>query len=114
MFSGEDGLKSIDPGLSGHGIAIGIARILQRMMTSDCDYCEGLARSLRSGALVMALKVDEQAVEDVSDVLRRTGVIHWLMVLTGTSCRCRTPLRPRVQYLGRSDRRSRNGQRTGD
>ena len=73
MFSGEDGLKSIDPGLSGHGIAIGIARILQRMMTSDCDYCEGLARSLRSGALVMALKVDEQAVEDVSDVLRRYG-----------------------------------------
>jgi len=73
MFSGEEGLKSIDPGLSRHGIVVGIVRILQRMMTSDCQYCEGLSRSLRAGATVMALKVDEQAVEAVSDVLRRYG-----------------------------------------
>lgn len=41
---------------------------------------------MRAGAIVMALKVDERAIEDVSEVLRRHGGIsmaygaHWNFV----------------------------------
>lgn len=73
IFSGEEGVTSVDPGLRRHGVAVGIVRVLQRLMTSDCEYCEGLSRALRAGPIVMALKVDEKAVEDVSEVLRRHG-----------------------------------------
>lgn len=73
IFSGEEGLASLDPGLGRHGLAVGVVRVLQRMMTSDCEYCDGLAHALRAGAIVMALKADEKAVEELSAVLRRHG-----------------------------------------
>ena len=73
IFSGEEGLAAVDPGLKRHGVTVGIVRVFQRLMTSDCEYCEGLSRALRAGAIVMALKVDEAAVDEVSDILRRHG-----------------------------------------
>lgn len=73
IFSGEEGVTSVDPGLSRHGVAVGIVRVIQRLMTSDCEYCEGLARALRTGAVVLALKVDQDAVDDASEVLHRQG-----------------------------------------
>lgn len=73
IFAGEEGLAAIDPGVGRHGVAVGMVRIAQRLMTSDCEYCEGLARALRAGAIVMALKVDEGAVDSASDLLHRFG-----------------------------------------
>lgn len=73
VFAGEEGARSIDPGLGRHGVAVGIVRFFQRMMTSDCEYCDGLSRALRAGAVVMALRVDEKAIDAASDVLRRHG-----------------------------------------
>lgn len=73
IFSGEEGLKAVDPGVGRHGVAVGIVRAMQHMLTSDCEYCEGLAEALRAGAVVVAVKVDEEAVEEVSQVLRQFG-----------------------------------------
>lgn len=73
IFSGAEALTSIDPGLSRHGVAVAIVRVMQRLMTSDCEYCEGLSRALRAGAIVVALKVDERAVEAVGEILHRHG-----------------------------------------
>lgn len=73
IFSGEEGITFFDCGLGRHGVAVGIVRVFQRMATSDCEYCDGLTRALRAGAVVMALKVDEAVIDDVSEVLRRNG-----------------------------------------
>lgn len=73
IFSGEEGLKAVDPGLGRHGVAVGIVRVMQHMLTSDCEYCEGLSQALRAGAMVVALKVEEKVVEEASGVLRRHG-----------------------------------------
>jgi hypothetical protein len=73
IFSGEKGLAYFDSGLSRHGIAVDIVRVFQRMTTSDCEYCDGVSKALRSGAVVMALKVDDEAIDDVSELLRRHG-----------------------------------------
>ena len=72
-FYGDQGLRSLDPSMRHHGLPLEIVRIVQRVLTNDCEYCEDLAESLRDGAMVVAVKADGNAQEDVGHVLRSHG-----------------------------------------
>jgi hypothetical protein len=73
IFYGEKGVRSVDPSVAHHGVPVAIVRIVQRMLTNDCEYCDGLSHALQAGAMVLAVKADEDAVEALSEVLKEHG-----------------------------------------
>lgn len=85
-FFGEKGIESLDPSARHHGIPVAIVRVLQHLMTEDCEYCDGLAMALRHGHMVLAVRVDAEEVHDVSERLRQSGAHsfaygeHWNFV----------------------------------
>lgn len=72
-FFGDRGVQSIEPSLGHHGLPVAIVRVAQRLMTNDCEYCDGLANSLRQGAMVLATRVGEDGVEDLAELLAKRG-----------------------------------------
>lgn len=86
VFSGQEGLEALDPRVGAHGVAVGIVRVIQRMLTSDCEYCDGLERAIASGGAVVAVKVPEESTEEMGDILQRHGAhslaygAHWNFV----------------------------------
>ncbi len=90
-FYGEEGVQSVDPSVRHHGLPIAIVRIFQRVLTNDCEYCEGLAQALRGGAMVLAIKTEEDAAEELSRAMQSYGGHsfaygeHWNFVPLGGS-----------------------------
>lgn len=72
-FFGGKGIESLDPHVGRHGVAVGIVRVWQRLMTSDCEYCGGLATALRQGAMVLAVRVGKDRVEELARRLGERG-----------------------------------------
>jgi len=90
-FFGEKGIGDLDPHVRHHGVPLAIVRVLQRLLTNDCEYCEGLASALEQGAIVLAIRVAEEGVDDLSAWLRDRGAHslafgeHWNFVPVGGS-----------------------------
>lgn len=72
-FFGEKGVETLDPGVRHHGVPVAVVRVLQRLMTNDCEYCDGLSSALRRGAMVLAARTSEAEVEGLCKRLRRYG-----------------------------------------
>lgn len=72
-FFGERGMKSLDPSVLHHGVPVAVVRVFQRLLTNDCEYCEGLELALRHGRMVLAVRVAEEEVSDLSEWLRQRG-----------------------------------------
>lgn len=72
-FFGDQGIRSLDPHSGRHGVPVAIVRVVQRILTNDCEYCDGLANALRHGAMVLAVRVEEDRVEEVSERLMQQG-----------------------------------------
>lgn len=85
-FFGDAGVKSLDPRVGAHGVPVAIVRVVQRILTNDCEYCDGLSAALRHGAMVLAVRVEEGEVEGLSARLRARGAHsfaygdHWNFV----------------------------------
>lgn len=85
-FFGNKGIQSLDPGIGHHGVPVGIVRVVQRLLTNDCEYCDGLATALGRGAMVVAVRVERHEVEEVSARLHARGAHslaygeHWNFV----------------------------------
>lgn len=90
-FFGKKGIQSLDPRVGHRGLLVGIVRVAQRLMTNDCEYCDGLSSALRRGAMVLAVRVGEEEVEDLSERLRDRGAHtlaygeHWNFVPLGSA-----------------------------
>lgn len=72
-FFGEKGIRSLDAHVLHHGVPVGVVRFVQRLLTSDCEYCDGLGAALRAGAMVIAVRVGQERVDEVSQQLRQQG-----------------------------------------
>jgi hypothetical protein len=85
-FVGDAGAKSLDPRVGAHGVPVAVVRVVQRLLTNDCEYCDGLSASLRHGAMVLAVRVEGGEVEGLSGLLRARGAHsfaygdHWNFV----------------------------------
>lgn len=72
-FFGDEGMRRLDPSARHHGLGVEVVRVFQRAMTADCEYCEGLRDALRAGAMVVAIKIEEEEIDDAMDVVRAYG-----------------------------------------
>lgn len=72
-FVGDKGLECIDPRDSHHHLRVAVVRLAQRLLTGDCEYCDGLSSAMRAGAVVLAVRVDEDQAEDLADRLADKG-----------------------------------------
>jgi hypothetical protein len=72
-YAGEEGARSIEPALSGHGVLGVMVRAFQRTMTSDAEYAEGLAQAIRAGAMVLAVGTNEDEAERMAPALAKHG-----------------------------------------
>lgn len=72
-FFGEEGIRSLEPGILHHGLPVAVVRTVQRLLTSDCEYCDGLCEALERGAMVLAVRVGKEDVDSMSERLRRAG-----------------------------------------
>lgn len=72
-FFGEQGMRSLEPGILHHGIPVAVVRVVQRFLTSDCEYCDGLHDALGRGAMVLAVRVEKEDLQRLSDRLRERG-----------------------------------------
>lgn len=72
-FYGSKGIQSLDPRVRRHGVPVGIVRVVQRVLTNDCEYCDALSEALRHGAVVLAARVGEGNVEGLSERLAQRG-----------------------------------------
>lgn len=72
-FYGHKGIESLDSRVGRHGVPVGIVRVVQRALTNDCEYCDGLSEALRHGAMVIAVRIGEDDVEALSERLGRRG-----------------------------------------
>lgn len=72
-FFGNKGIQSLDPGIGHHGVPVGIVRVVQRLLTNDCEYCDGLATALRHGAMVLAARVGSDEADALSERLAQYG-----------------------------------------
>lgn len=85
-FYGDRGVRSVDPHAGHHGMPVAVVRALQRFMTSDCEYCEGLAAALRNGDIVLAVRVDHVNADTLAARLSQRGAHslaygeHWNFV----------------------------------
>jgi hypothetical protein len=92
-FFGDMGIQSVDPRIGRHGVLVAIVRVAQRLMTNDCEYCDGLSNALGHGAMVLAVRAEEDQVEDLSERLRELGGHtfaygeHWNFVPLGSAGR---------------------------
>ena len=88
-FFGDKGLQSLDPSVGHHGVPVAIVRVMQRLMTNDCEYCDALSTALRHGAMVLAARVGEDRVGELSERLSQRGGhsfaygAHWNFVPLG-------------------------------
>lgn len=72
-FFGEKGIEILEPSILHHGVAVAVVRVFQRLLTNDCEYCEGLSTALEHGRMVLAVRVPEEGVEKLSEWLRERG-----------------------------------------
>lgn len=72
-FYGRKGVQSLDTHLRHHGIPVAMIRTVQRLMTNDCEYCDGLSAALGQGAMVLAVRVESDHVGELSERLRQRG-----------------------------------------
>lgn len=72
-FFGEEGIRSLEPGILHHGLPVAVVRVAQRLLTSDCEYCDGLCDALKRGAMVLAVRVGKDDVDAMSERLRQRG-----------------------------------------
>lgn len=72
-FVGDNGLASLDPHVRHHGLGVGIVRVVQRVLTNDCEYCEGLSNALEEGAMVLAIRVDADKLDALTARLAARG-----------------------------------------
>ena len=72
-FFGDGGVQSVDPRVGSHGVPVGLVRVLQRLLTNDCEYCDGLTSALRHGAMVLAVRTERDRVDALSARLRARG-----------------------------------------
>lgn len=85
-FFGEKGIQSLGPHAGHHGVPVAIVRVMQRLITNDCEYCDGLSAALRHGAMVLAVRVGEDRVDALSERLQQRGAHslaygeHWNFV----------------------------------
>ena len=69
IFSGEEDVPRVDPRVFAHGPGIAFVRAIQRILTSDCEYCLMLVKALRAGSVVLALSVARQDVDELVEEL---------------------------------------------
>jgi hypothetical protein len=72
-FFGEEGIKSLEPEILHHGLPVAVVRVVQRLLTSDCEYCDGLCSALKRGAMVLAVRVPKDDVGTMTERLARRG-----------------------------------------
>ncbi|MGH9092770.1 MAG: hypothetical protein ACRDZR_15545 [Acidimicrobiales bacterium] len=88
-FYGDKGIRSLDAHVRHHGVPVAIVRVAQRLLTNDCEYCDGLSAALGRGAMALAARVPGDGVEELSERLRRQGGHtlaygeHWNFVPVG-------------------------------
>jgi hypothetical protein len=73
VFFGAEGVDRIHPRIRRHGLRTALVRAFQRVMTSDDEYSQGLAEDLQRGATILAVKVDGDRAQDISERLQRSG-----------------------------------------
>jgi hypothetical protein len=72
-FFGESGAQKIEPEVFHHGFPTAVVRILQQAYTNDREYARSMAKALRSGAMVLAVKEERAGVAMLYEVLRDLG-----------------------------------------
>lgn len=85
-FYGAKGIESLDSRIAHKSVHVGVVRVVQRVLTNDCEYCDALSGALRHGAMVLAARVGEREVADLSERLAERGAhsfaygSHWNFV----------------------------------
>jgi hypothetical protein len=94
VFEGERGAGRLDPTLVRHGVRTLLGRVVQRLLTGDADYGDGLVKDLRRGGIVLAIHTTRHDVSTILPTLEQHGAhstafgTHWNYVepteLTGS------------------------------
>jgi hypothetical protein len=73
VYVGEQGARTIEPAFTGHGPGVAVVRLAQRVLTNDCEYCEQLSKALHEHAMVVAVEIEPDALQDAREVLAEGG-----------------------------------------
>jgi hypothetical protein len=73
VYAGDHGAEQLDPHVTRHGLGVALVRIVQRVFTNDCEYCELLATNLHEGHVVIAVELHHDAVALVMPLLEYHG-----------------------------------------
>lgn len=70
VFFGDEGSRRLDVEGSGHGLRGAVIRTVQKVMSNDLDYLKVLDDAVRAGHLVVAVRVEGDAIDRAAAVLR--------------------------------------------
>jgi hypothetical protein len=73
VFVGDGDASRIDPAIWSHGPLVAVVRMAQRVLTSDCEYCQLLSSKLHAGGVVLAFGVGKDAAPELARIADEHG-----------------------------------------